>query len=125
MGIKTLMLPGFNYVVLVLAIGLVYMIWANISLLRQVRKLNQSIAQLQEGQRQQLQNLARTSHDFRGPLAAAMGYVDLLAEDRVRKPEDQKRCLVNAKSSLNKMVSILQEEFERPMRILSESLKSS
>ena len=98
--------------------GTVYLIWANLRLNKQVKQMQNSGYALNKFQKSYLDQLQKVSHDFRGPLAAVMGYVDLMIEDRIKTPSDRQRCLSNARSSLNKMHEIICQDIDEPLKEL-------
>lgn len=110
------MLPAYTALLLLVTVAVVYLIWYNIKLGRQVKRAELFQQDWQTFQALHMQQLQEASHDIRGPLAAAMGYVDLLLEDRVKKPEDRQRCLSNARSSLNKLHEILELKLDQPIK---------
>ena len=101
---------------LVLVVGMLTLLWFNIRLTRRVKHSETQQQDWIALQGRQIELMQQASHDIRGPLAAVMGYVDLLVEDRVKKPEDKQKCLVNAKSSLVKIQSLLDVKLDQPVK---------
>ena len=101
---------------LVLVVGMLTLLWFNIRLTRRVKQSETQQQDWVELQKNHMLLMQQASHDIRGPLAAVMGYVDLMLEDRVKKPEDKQKCLSNARSSLSKIQDLLELKLDQPVR---------
>lgn len=116
------MLSAIIFLVLVVTIGMLFLLWTNISLQRRMRDTEQVNRQLVEYQQAQLNQLQQLSHDLRGPMTAAKGYLDLLMENRLKSDADRQKCLVNAKGSVEKLQDIVVVKLEKPITEMEQRL---
>lgn len=52
------------------------------------------------------------AHDIRTPLTSVIGYLDLLAEDQVRSPEDQARYIAITRNKAGRLEELIEEFFQ-------------